>query len=713
MLQERVSSARRTDSKFRIAGLMCSAFMLAATAIHAQERAQERYAVLVGVGEYVNLDAKLHLKGPPNDVRLAREYLLNVEEFDEGNIYWLADDAPLDPTRANILAALEEVDRNVQAGDFVLLHLSGHGSRQPAAAGDPDEHDGYDEIFLPADVADWDDYIGSVRNAITDNELGQFISSYRSKGSDVWLIVDSCHAGTMTRGLGDDEVVERFLDPVSALGLPESYGGGDGTASQAAGPTLVDKYQSEEQGMLVAFSAAHTSERAPEMPLSSGNDDPQVRGLLSHNIFTSLGKFPGVSYRQLAQLITSQYASLPWTRSTPQFYGTDMDRVVFNGSEERATLFAAVRAKEGNVLEVDAGALRGFDIGANVAIHSDARDIDDNVIGIGTVVSATATESDVEPQWAENVDAPAPGRAVYARLTVPAYTSEVMISLVDTREEADNQRLRAIAADIAPKVPLVEFADYSPGADYFAAFFEKRFWLLLQGQSLPCEVREEVLSGDAFDCITMRDAESLFWAPADEAEELVRKAARVRTLTKLEGLTGSGRLTIGVEIQRPGMDEPVPRIDSTGALYPGDIVYYSVQNATNKPWDVFFFYVASNLQIEALQAPGQSARILRGESTREYLGEIESSTTGTESLVIIADPVARIGDGVEADYSFLEQRAYVRSVMKGGMEGEVSPVQGALESLWETGDYTFRGIGTGPNEATIRVFTWTVETQPR
>ena len=466
--------------------------------------------------------------------------------------------------------------------------------------------------------------------------------------------------------------------------------------------------------MLVAFSAAHTSERAPEMPLSSGNDDPQVRGLLSHNIFTSLGKFPGVSYRQLAQLITSQYASLPWTRSTPQFYGSDMDRVVFNGSEEqRATLFVAVRSRDGDVLEVDAGALRGFDIGANVAIHSDARDIDDNLIGTGTVVSATATESDVEPQWAENVDAPAPGRAVYARLTVPAYTSEVMISLVDTREEADNQRLRAIAADIAPKVPLVEFADYSPGADYFAAFFEKRFWLLLQGQSLPCEVREDVLSADAFDCITMRDAESLFWAPADDAEELVRKAARVRTLTKLEGLTGSGRLTIGVEIQRPGMDEPVPRINSTGPLYPGDEVYYSVQNNTNTAWDIFFFYVASNLQIEALQAFGQSARILRGESTREYLGEINSSTTGTESLVIIADPVARIGDGVEADYSFLEQRAYVRSVMKGRTEGEVSPIRGALESLWETGDYKFRGIGTGPNEATIRVFTWTVETQPR
>ena len=705
MLQERVSSARRTDSKFRIAGLMCSALILAATAI----QAQERYAVLVGVGEYVNLDAKLHLKGPPNDARLAREYLLNVEKFDEGNIFWLADDAPLDPTRANILAALEEVDRNVQAGDFVLLHLSGHGSRQPAAAGDPDEPDGYDEIFLPADVADWDDYIGSVRNAITDNELGQFISSYRSKGSDVWLIVDSCHAGTMTRGLGDDEVVERFVDPVLALGLPESYGGGDGTASQAAGPTFVDEYQSEEEGMLVAFSAAHTSERAPEMPLSSGNDDPQVRGLLSHNIFTSLGKFPGVSYRQLAQLITSQYASLPWTRSTPQFYGTDMDRVVFNGSEERATLFAAVRSRDGDVLEVEAGALRGFDIGANVAIHSDARDIDDNVIGTGTVVSATATESEVVPTWAKGVDATSMGRTVYARLTIPSYTSEVMISLVDTREPTDNRRLREIAAAIAPEIALVEFSDYRPDADYFAAFFDERFWLLLPGQSLPCEY---VSFGNVFDCITMREAEPLFSAPADKAEDLVKKAARVRALTKLGGVSGARGLALDLMIQRQGMEEPLFGGDSPGALYPGDRLYLSVENRTGMTWDVFYFFVDSALAIKEIGLPDMSARLLPGDHLKGEVGTITGSTIGTESLVVILDPVRRVGDGVEANYSFLEQDAHRRVDWK-GVKKLLPPLQSVLESLWANDDYSLglRGLETGQEKGTIRVFTWTVETQ--
>ena len=670
----------------------------------------ERYAVLVGVGEYVNLDAKYNLQGPANDARLAREYLLEVEGFEERNIAWLADDAPLAPTRGNILAALDVLDRTVQAGDFVLLHLSGHGSRQPAAPDDPDEHDGYDEIFLPADAADWDDSIGTVRNAITDNELGAFISSFRNKGVDVWLIADSCHAGTMTRGAGDDDVVERYVDPFLALGIPTAYGNVPGTGVAAStGPGFVDQYQSDEQGLLVAFSASHSSERAPEMPLPRGRDDAEVRGLLSHNVFSTLGQFQGISYRQLAQLITSQYASMPWNRSTPQFYGTDMDRVVFNASAERATLFAAVRSRDDGVLRVDAGALRGFDVGARVAIYPQAYESDDTLVGNGMVVSATATDSVVEPDWADDVDVSSLDRTVYARLTVAAYETGVTISLIDTKDDSDNRRLREISEAVAPAVPLVEFVEYRTDADYFAAFFDGRFWLLTPGQSLPCDVRALMLAGDAFDCIAERDAESLLWAPADAVEALVRKAARARTLTKLEALARPSRLAIAVQILAPGMDAPVSRLDRPGALYPGDEVYFSVENSAGTPWDVFFFYVASDLQIQALQVPGQSVRVLPGESINEFLGEITNTTIGTESLVIIGDPVERIGDGVEADYWFLQQEGHPNIATKGHRDGDVSAVQDALESLWTKGGYSTRGFGSGQDDAQIRVFTWTVE----
>ena len=95
---------------------------------------------------------------------------------------------------------------------------------------------------------------------------------------------------------------------------------------------------------------------------------------------------------------------------------------------------------------------------------------------------------------------------------------------------------------------------------------------------------------------------------------------------------------------------------------------------------------------------------------REYLGEIDSSTIGTESLVIIADPV-REGDGVEADYSFLEHDAYVRTSVK-GTDHSVSPLQDTFERLWADEDYSLglKGLGRGQDEAKIIVFTWSVAT---
>ena len=338
---------------------LVSGLLFAATVVsHAEQRYAQRHALLVGVGQYPNLDESKQLEGPPNDVRLVRDYLLHTEEFDTGNIVWLSDDGPAAPERANILDGLANLDKKVGEGDFVLLYFSGHGSRQPAKADASEEYDGLDEIFLPSDVRGWNDAIGSVENAIVDNELGEFISSYRKKGADVWLISDSCHSGTMTKGVGDDSVRTRLVR-AAELGIPESRTrGGLGAADQLLVPPshpLVDEPETAERGMLIAFSGAHTAQEAVEMELPIRAEHAEPRGLLTHALFTALSRFPGVSYRQLAQLVSDQYASIPWSRSTPQFYGSDMDRVVFNGSSDRASLFRSDLDESLTTLTVDGG----------------------------------------------------------------------------------------------------------------------------------------------------------------------------------------------------------------------------------------------------------------------------------------------------------------------------------------------------------------------
>ena len=71
-----------------------------------------------------------------------------------------------------------------------LIYYSGHGSRTPDR--NNDEIDDYDETLVP-----WD--YGSKREFITDDELHRWLSLLNT--NQVVLIFDSCHSGTMERGV--------------------------------------------------------------------------------------------------------------------------------------------------------------------------------------------------------------------------------------------------------------------------------------------------------------------------------------------------------------------------------------------------------------------------------------------------------------------------------------------------------------------------------
>ena len=167
--------------------LLCFAVLCRAGS---ENHGAERHALLVGVSEYTHLDQRLWLKGPTNDVALMRR-LLQERGFKPHNIRVLGVEPERQPTRALILEELQRLAGITTKGDFVYLHFSGHGSQQPA--GDAaDEPDKLDEIFLPADVGAWEQGIGSVKNAIVDNEVGAAITAIRQGGAFVWAVFDSC-----------------------------------------------------------------------------------------------------------------------------------------------------------------------------------------------------------------------------------------------------------------------------------------------------------------------------------------------------------------------------------------------------------------------------------------------------------------------------------------------------------------------------------------
>lgn len=171
-------------------------------------------ALLVGVSDYDDSVGLADLKGPANDVALLTRVLTDrgVSE-----ITTLTNDTEdgIAPTRAAILAGLANLAAVSEAGDFVYIHLSGHGTRQTDLNGD--ETDGLDEVFLPSDTARAEPGSGTIPNALVDDEIGQAIDAIRATGADVWLVMDSCHSGSGLRAAAPG-VASRFVDP-AVLGV--------------------------------------------------------------------------------------------------------------------------------------------------------------------------------------------------------------------------------------------------------------------------------------------------------------------------------------------------------------------------------------------------------------------------------------------------------------------------------------------------------------
>ena len=191
----------------------------------------QRRALLVGVSDYPKeAVGDLQLAGPRNDVALMLD-TLKVMGVPAENTIVLADGLeqtsagrPADgmPTRKAIDDALATLAARSGPGDFVLIHLSGHGSQQPLV--DASKHtvakaDGLEEIFLPIDIGPWEDSVGAVKNALVDHELGRAVAAIRAKGAMVWVVIDACHSGTMTRAGGGD--IAKQVPP-SVLRIPDA-----------------------------------------------------------------------------------------------------------------------------------------------------------------------------------------------------------------------------------------------------------------------------------------------------------------------------------------------------------------------------------------------------------------------------------------------------------------------------------------------------------
>jgi hypothetical protein len=608
-----------------------------ATAMSSVAWAGQNFAILVGASTYPNLDERFWLTGPANDIDLVARYLTTEAPvpFAADDVTILADglEGRAPPTLAAIRDAFAALGARLQDGDFVYLHFSGHGSQAPAL--DPDsELDGLDELFLPVDIGPWNDSVGTVENALVDDEIGRLIDGLRAKGATVWVVFDSCHSGTATRAAptGDDEVRLRKLDP-SALGIPDDALA-DAESHSLALPDPRARPESPlgaAEGGLVAFFAAQTNETTPEKRMPKGKAGRRAQGVFTFVLFETLAQNPGITYRQLGQEVLRRYAVNNLAQSTPMFEG-DLDSVVFSGEGGVPVAQWPLEVADG-AMTIPAGTLHSLSEGSELVLVGRASDGDDAALGTYRVTSADTFSSVVEPETA-GVEVP---RGAYLRRIGRDLDFSLSVALpapsADTALDAKLAEALDILRDLVGE-GRVRLVDTGAPADVRLAVLPHSrrpdaVWLLPASGLLDEEAGIKTPSVGIAD----KTAEDL----AAVLDDSFQHIARALNLLRIgEGFGGTG-LDIDVTLQtRNKQDRTLRPLDAVSVprLVPGDEVHVLARNNTEMPIDINVLYVGSDYSISHFFA----GRMQPGDSLKKGLLRITDEAFGRDRVILVLSP---------------------------------------------------------------------------
>lgn len=173
-----------------------------------------RHALIIGVSRYAD-PAVPPLPGARID-RYSATQMAQAMQVPQSNIRYLQDEQA---TGDNIRKALAELNAQVQEGDRVFIHYSGHGTRfnDPAAGG-----------CVEALLA----YDGGKAGTITNREMTELLKPITARTDKLFVMYDACHSGGLiqassplrTRGLvnANDEGTLRpkFADISDECGRP-------------------------------------------------------------------------------------------------------------------------------------------------------------------------------------------------------------------------------------------------------------------------------------------------------------------------------------------------------------------------------------------------------------------------------------------------------------------------------------------------------------
>ncbi len=271
------------------------------------------------------------------------------------------------PTYENMVARFKHLTELAQPGDQVYIHYSGHGGRASTAYPNLKDPGSPDEALVPTDIGN------SEARYLRDVELAFLLKAMVDKGLFVTVVLDSCHSGGATRGVG--KATPRGIAGIdngprrtdSLVASPEELAAAwlhhTRGATRAAKPA--SGWLAEPQGYTLLAAC-----RANESAYEDFFDDKEKNGALTYWLLDSLKTLgPGTSYKVLHDRVLAKVRS--WMEAqTPQLQG-EGDRAVF-GAEHIKPYFAVsvMEVDEaGNRVALNAGEVHGLRRGTLLAIY--------------------------------------------------------------------------------------------------------------------------------------------------------------------------------------------------------------------------------------------------------------------------------------------------------------------------------------------------------
>jgi len=299
----------------------------------ANASAANRHALLIGIADYAGTGLA-SLDGTYNDVQLIAKILSDKRFGFEDNITVLRD---AEATHSKLEVAFAVLSQQLEPGDFVYIHYSGHGSFTRDLNGD--EYSGLDQTWVSYKSRHPDAH-GIDAFDILDDELNSWLVPIFDKAVQVVLVSDSCHSGSVTRGSSVKTRAAPLDDREHPLGRKTFL--------------LADLKEG------VTIGAAGDDESAGEFRANNG----QIYGLFTWYWGESLLRADEVDSWQDLFMRTSVQVSRERRTQTPQIMGEKIREKVFGGGISSPVVKIPVKQVFGALATIPVGSLSGVTVGS-------------------------------------------------------------------------------------------------------------------------------------------------------------------------------------------------------------------------------------------------------------------------------------------------------------------------------------------------------------